>query len=187
VRATAEGLSVRFDHWNAEQLPYLDGSFDTVISMVGAMFAPHPDRVAAEFVRVCRSGGRIIMVNWRSTGLVGESFELLASYVPMPPNVPSPFLWGDEATVRERLRDGIAELNMMQRPYPVHYPFSIPEFVEFTLRYDPPHLWAFTALDKSQQTNLRRDMEQLYATYNRASNGTTSLEYECLEVIAVRT
>jgi SAM-dependent methyltransferase len=184
--ATAEGLSIQFDYGNAEQLPYPDASFDTVVSMVGAMFAPHPERVAAEFVRVCRSGGRIIMVNWRPTGFVGESFNLLAPYLPLPPNVPSPFLWGDEAIVRKRLRDGISDLQMTQRMYPAQYPFSVPEFVEFTLQYDPPHFWAFTALDELQRARLRRDMEQLYAKYNRATDGTASFEFECLEVIAVR-
>jgi len=58
--AAKEGLVVQFDEGDAEQLPYPDASFDTVISMIGAMFGPHPDRVATELVRVCRSGGRII-------------------------------------------------------------------------------------------------------------------------------
>src|SRR6266496_5007660 len=61
ARATAEGLTAQFDEGDAEQLPYDDSSFDVVISLVGAMFAPRPERVAAELVRVCRPGGRIIM------------------------------------------------------------------------------------------------------------------------------
>ena len=63
ARAAAERLEVRFDEGDAEALPYPEGSFDAVVSLVGAMFAPRPERVAAELVRVCRSGGRIIMVN----------------------------------------------------------------------------------------------------------------------------
>src|SRR5215216_3438892 len=64
ARASAEGLTAQFDEGDAEQLPYDDASFDVVVSLVGAMFAPRPDRVAAEFVRVCRPKGRIIMANW---------------------------------------------------------------------------------------------------------------------------
>jgi hypothetical protein len=102
----------------------------------------------------------MILVNWQPTGLVGESFNLLTPYIPLPLNLPSPFLWGDEAIVREWLRDGIADLQITQRLYPAHYPFSVPEFVEFTLQYDPPPHGVFTALDELQRARLRRDMEQ---------------------------
>lgn len=70
-RAKAEGLNIQFDQGDAEQLPYPDASFDFVVSMFGAMFAPRPEMVAAELVRVCRSGGRIAMANWTSDGFIG--------------------------------------------------------------------------------------------------------------------
>ena len=77
ARAAKDGLAIQFDEGDAEQLPYPDASFDTVVSMIGAMFGPRPDRVAAELVRVCRSGGRIIMVNWTPEGCMGQIDETL--------------------------------------------------------------------------------------------------------------
>ena len=117
---------------------------------------------------------------------MGEWFALLARYISQPSTGPSPFLWGDEAIVRERLREGIAELQLTPRLYPAHYPFSVPDFVEFTLRYDPLHYWTFTALEPSQQAQVRREMEHLYTKHNCATDDTTSFAWECLEVIAVR-
>ena len=119
--AQAEGLNCQFDEGDAEALPYADGSFDVVVTMFGAMFAPRPDKVAEELVRVCRSGGRIAMANWTPTGFIGKMFKLTASYVP-PPNMPSPVLWGDEATVSERLREGISDLQLNRRLITFNFP-----------------------------------------------------------------
>ena len=117
ARAAKEELVVQFDEGDAEQLPYPDASFDNVVSMLGAMYAPRPDRAAAELIRVCRPGGRVIMVNWTSTGCMGQMIKLHEKFMP-PTGIPSSTLWGDEATVRERLRDGVAELLMARRIYP---------------------------------------------------------------------
>lgn len=68
-RARREGVDVRFDEGDAEALPCDDASFDLVVSLIGAMFAPQPDRVAEELVRVCRPGGRIVMANWTPGGV----------------------------------------------------------------------------------------------------------------------
>jgi len=123
ARAAAEGLNIRFDEGDAEALPYPDESFDTVLSLIGAMFAPRPERVAAELVRVCRPGGRLIMINWTPDSFVGQMFKVNGKHVPPPPNMPPPVLWGDEVTVRERLRDGLADLQLTRRLYPFKYPF----------------------------------------------------------------
>jgi SAM-dependent methyltransferase len=187
ARAAAEGLVVQFDEGDAEQLPYPDASFDTVVSMLGAMFAPHPDRVATELVRVCRLGGRIIMVNWTPTGVMGQMLKLYAKFIPPRPGIPPYTLWGDEDTVRERLRDGVSELHTTRRVYPLlKYPFSLPEVAEFYRQYNGPTNFLFAALDAEKQAVFRREWEQLFAAYNRATDRTTLLEAECLEVIAIR-
>jgi ubiquinone/menaquinone biosynthesis C-methylase UbiE len=187
ARAAAEGLNVRFDEGDAEELPYPDESFDVVVTLVGAMFAPRPERVAAELVRVTRPGGRIIMVNWTPPGFVGQMFKVISKHVPPPPGVPSAVLWGDEATVRERLRDGIGDLKLTRRTYPLFdYPFAVPEVVEFFRQNYGPVQRAFAALNDDGQKALRRDLEQVFSTFNRSANGTTALEAEFLEVIAVR-
>ena len=187
ARAAAEGLSVQFDEGDAEALPYADASFDTVVSLVGAMFAPRPERVAAELVRVCRSGGRIIMVNWTPTGFVGEMFRAIAKHVPPPPGVPPAGLWGDEATVRERLKDGVGDLKLTRRVYPkFDYPFAVPQVVEFFRQNYGPTQRAFAVLETDAQEALRGDLEGVFSAHNRATDGTTSLESEYLEVIAIR-
>ena len=128
ARARDEGLDARFDEGDAEMLPYGDASFDLVVSLFGAMFAPRPERVAAELVRVCRAGGRIVMGNWTPEGFIGQLFKIIGKHVPPPALMPSPLLWGDEATVRGRLSDGVAELTLTKRLYPFNYPFPPPRW-----------------------------------------------------------
>jgi ubiquinone/menaquinone biosynthesis C-methylase UbiE len=189
ARAAAEGLAAQFDEGDAEQLPYPDASFDAVVSMVGAMFAPRPERVAAELLRVCRPGGRILMVNWTPAGFVGQMFKAIAKHVPPPQGVPPAVLWGDEATVRERFSTGIKELKLTKRIYPLfNYPFAVPQVVEFFRQNYGPTTRAFVALDANPdaQSALRHDLEQVFSAHNRANDGTTALESEYLEVVATR-
>lgn len=186
ARAKSEGLDVRFDEGDAEMLPYEDAAFDLVVSLIGAMFAPRPERVAAELIRVCRSGGRIVMANWTPEGHVGQMFKIIGRHLPPPPLMASPLKWGDEATVRERLRDGIARLETTKRLYPMIYPFPPAEVVEFFRAYYGPTNRAFAGLDTAGQTALRSDLEQLWANNNRATDGSTHVEAEFLEVVAIR-
>lgn len=186
ARAAAEGLSIRFDEGDAESLPYGDAEFDVVVTMYGAMFAPRPELVAAELVRVCRPGGRIAMANWTPEGFIGQMFKTTGKHVPPPPNMPSPIKWGDEATVRERLHDGIADLQMTKRMCTFKYPFSPAEVVEFFRMYYGPTQRAFAALDQEKQAALRSDLEQLWAEHNQATDDGTHVEGEYLEVVATR-
>jgi ubiquinone/menaquinone biosynthesis C-methylase UbiE len=186
IRAAVEGLKVQFDEGDAEQLPYPDASFDTVVSLIGAMFAPRPDKVAAEMVRVCRPGGRILMVNWTPSGFVSQMFKAIAKHVPPPQGVPSAMLWGDETSVRERFNEGIQELKLTKGMYPSwSYPFAVPEVVEFFRQNYGPMQRAFASLEPSNQDMLRHDLEGVFSAHNRATNGTTWLEGEYLEVMAV--
>lgn len=186
ARARAEGLEVRFDEGDAETLPYEDASFDIVVSLIGAMFAPQPDKVAAELVRVCRPGGRIVMANWTPEGFVGQMFKTIGKHVPPPPFLEPPVKWGDETTVRERLSAGIADLQLEKRLYPFQYPFPTTEVVEFYRQYYGPMNRAFAALDSAGQAALRHDLTQLWTKYNQSNNGTTFCEPEYLEVVAIR-
>lgn len=187
ARAAAEGLTVQFDESDAEDLPYPDASFDTVISLIGAMFAPRPERVASELKRVTRPGGRIIMVNWTPSGFIGQMFKINGKHVPPPAWMASPVLWGDETVVSERFGDGIAQLHMTRKYYPsFEYPFGAPEVVEFFRQFYGPTNRAFAALDADGQAALRRDLEQHWSEHNRHANGTTCIEAEYLEVIAIR-
>lgn len=186
ARAQAENLDARFDEGDAEMLPYEDSSFDLVISLIGAMFAPRPERVAAELKRVCRPGGKIIMGNWTPGGFVGQMFKAHGRYVPPPTIMPPPVSWGDEETVRERFKDGVSHLKLTRRLYPFQYPFLPPQVVEFFRTYYGPSYKAFAALEPEKQAALRQDLESLWAEHSNATDGTTSLEAEYLEVIAIR-
>ena len=184
--AKREGLNAKFDEGDAEALPYNDGNFDVVVTMFGAMFAPRPELVAAELKRVCRPGGLIAMANWTPGGFIGQMFKTTASHFPLPPGMPSPVLWGVEETVRQRLGEGIS--NLETRPQTVHwaFPLSPAEVVEHFREYYGPTQKAFGALDESKQAALRKDLEQLWETHNRATDGSTVVDSEYLEVIATR-
>ena len=186
ARAAAEGLAISFDEGDAESLPYGDASFDVVVSMFGAMFAPQPDLVAAELVRVCKPGGRIAMANWTPEGFIGQMFKVTGKHVPPPPNMPSPIKWGDEETVRQRLTDGIADLKLTRRMCPFKYSFSPAEVVEFFRMYYGPTQRAFAALDDAGQAALRSDLERLWSEHNQASDNSTDVNGEYLEVLATR-
>jgi len=186
ARAAAEGLSIQFDEGDAEKLPYDDASFDVVVSMYGAMFAPRPELVAAELLRVCRPGGRIAMANWTPEGFIGQMFKVTGKHVPPPPTMPSPIKWGDEATVRERLSDGVTDLKFTRQMCPFKYPFPPEEVVEFFRMYYGPTQRAFDALDEDGQAALRKDLNQHWSENNRATDGTTHTEAEYLEVLATR-
>jgi SAM-dependent methyltransferase len=185
-RAAAEKLDIRFDEGDAEELPYADAEFDIVMTMFGAMFAPRPERVAAELIRVCKPGGLIAMANWTPQGFVGKTFQLTARMVPPPPGVPAPVLWGDEATVRERLSNGISKLSLTRQKVTFKYPFGPKEVVTFFRQYFGPTQMTFARLDKEGQEALASQLEALWSEHNKATDGTTAVEAEYLDVRAIR-
>ena len=183
-RADAEGLAIRFDEGDAEDLPYEDGSFDVVASLFGAMFAPRPEWVAGEMVRVCRPGGTIAMGNWTREGFIGQMFKTFARFI-APPGMPSPVLWGDEATVRERLGADTSELRMTRVNYRFDYPFPPAGVVEFFRQNYGPTTRAFASLGESDQAALRAELVDLWASHNRSADpNRTQVDAEYLEVIA---
>ncbi|HSB17451.1 MAG TPA: class I SAM-dependent methyltransferase [Bryobacteraceae bacterium] len=185
VRARAEGLLARFEEADAESLPFEDGAFDVVVSLVGAMFAPRPDLVAHELLRVCAPGATVAMANWTPQGFVGQMFKIVAKFI-APSGMPSPTLWGDEPTVRERLGKGLSELNLVRHHYTFSYPFPPSEVVEFFRLYYGPTHEAFAALDEHGQDRLRHELETLWTAHNRGGSGSTIVFAEYLEVIGIR-
>jgi len=184
-RAAAEKLPISFDVGDAEQLPYENGSFDTVVTMFGAMFAARPERAAAELLRVTRPGGRIAMANWTSTGFIGQMLKATVAYVPPPPGLASPLLWGVDDAVRVRLGGGLSSLTLTRRLMTFEFPFAPDQVVnEFRLWYGPT-LRAFAALEEEDRNSLRLDLERLWWENNRATDGTTRVESEYLEAVGV--
>jgi 2-polyprenyl-3-methyl-5-hydroxy-6-metoxy-1,4-benzoquinol methylase len=183
ARAAAEGLKVTFEEGDAESLPYGDGQFDVVTSLIGAMFAPRPELVAAELTCVCRPGGMIAMANWTPGGFIGQMFKTIARHI-APSGMPSPVLWSDAATVRDRLRDGIADLKFALHFYHFDYRFPPKEVVEFFRMNYGPMTRAFASLDAIGQEDLRTELVGLWSAHNQAADATTKVEAEYLEVIA---
>ncbi|HZB07341.1 MAG TPA: methyltransferase domain-containing protein, partial [Thermoleophilaceae bacterium] len=110
-RASEQGVHVEWLQGDAEELPFEDESFDAVLSVFGVQFAPRHEVVAEELARVTRPGGRIGLVNWTASGLIGELFKIMGRYLPAPPDYASPPpLWGDEDHVRRLFADTPVEL-----------------------------------------------------------------------------
>jgi SAM-dependent methyltransferase len=185
ANAAAERLAITFEVGDAEQLPYATDTFDTVVTMFGAMFAARPERAAAELLRVARPGGRIAMANWTPTGFIGEMLKTTVRYAPPPAGLPSPLLWGTDDQVHARLGAGSASLTLTRRTMTFEYPFGPEEVVNLFRLWYGPTLRAFAALDEAKREGLRRDLEKLWTDHNRASDGTTRVQSEYLEVIAV--
>lgn len=187
-RAAVERLDIEFCEGDAEALPYADGEFDAVVTMFGAMFAPRPEVVAAELLRVTKPGGFVAMANWTPEGFIGKMFEVFKRHVPPPPanGVPSVMLWGSEPTVRQRLA-AFSEMKHERRIAAMRYPFPPAETVDFFRRYYGPTGKAFEALTPEAQAALRRDLVELQAAHNSANGpGATEALAEYLEVVAVR-
>ena len=184
--AKAAGLNAQFDEGDAEALPYGDAAFDAVVTMFGAMFAPRPELVASELKRVCRPGGFIAMANWTPGGFIGRMFKTTAAHFPLPPGMKSPVLWGVDEIVRERFAEGISKIDTRLQNIHFAFPFSPAEVVEHFRLYYGPTQKAFGALDEKAQAALRKDLEELWAANNQATDGTTVVDGEYLEVVAHR-
>ena len=188
ARATAarEGLKAQFDEGDVEALSYGDASFDVVVTMFGAMFAPRPELVASELLRVTKPGGLIAMANWTPAGFIGQMFKTVGAHVPPPAGMASPVLWGVDEKVRERFGDGVSKIETTLRILKFAFPFSPAEVVEHFRVYYGPTNKAFGALDENKQAALRKDLEELWTKNNHKTDGTTSVDAEYLEVVATR-
>ena len=123
--AERRGVSLDWVEGDAAQLPFEDGTFDTVLSCVGVMFVPDHQRAADELVRICRPGGTIGLLSWTPEGFIGELFRTLGPFNSPPPGTLSPALWGQESHLLElfgddvenvRSRTGIARNDSFESP-----------------------------------------------------------------------
>lgn len=186
VWASSAGVQVHFEEGDAEQMPYADASFDTIVTMFGAMFTPRPDKVASEMVRVTRSGGRIAMANWMPDGFIGQMFKIVGKHVPPAPGVPSPLQWGNTATVTERLGSDVTDVRYTPRTITFTFPFDAAATVEYFRQWYGPTFKAFSMLTTEGQQALRHELEAHWAQHNRSKNGSTQVDSTYLEVVAVR-
>jgi SAM-dependent methyltransferase len=195
-RAQAEGLAnCKFQEGDASNLNQLtEQSFDLVVSIFGAMFAPRPLDVAKEMVRVTKVGGRIVMGNWipNDPTLVAQILKIASAYSPPPPEgFISPMTWGVEGQVLERFGSaGIAKdkVSFARETYTFNFRGTSAEFVDAFRRYYGPTMNAFDAAEKAGRADdLLRELEQLFASQNRSGEpGSTSIPATYLRVTVAR-
>jgi len=171
-----------------------DETFDLVVSIFGAMFAPRPSDVAKEMVRVTRKGGRIVMGNWipGDPTLVAQILKISTAYTPPPPEgFVSPMLWGIEAHVTERFGDaGVPKENISftRDTFTFNAPYSPAELVSNFKNYYGPTMNAFEAAEKNGKADdLQRELETLFNNQNKsADSSTTSIPATFLRVTVVK-
>lgn len=182
-RAGKENLTITFIEGDAEQLPFEAGHFDVVLSMFGAMFAPRPERVVSELLRVCRRNGLIAMGNWTPDDFVGESFLVTSRHVPPPPGLEPPVLWGKESVVAERFGNR-AQLQMKRQAMEFDFPYGPAKVVDLFRSYFGPTKMTFDRLDPAGQQALYDDLLNHWTKHNKATDGRTLVHAEYLEVHA---
>ena len=184
LRAKAEGLSnISFQHGDACNLHQLqDQSFDLSISIFGAMFAPKPNDVARELVRVTKPGGRIVMGNWipGDPTLVAQILRISSAYTPPPPEeFISPMLWGIEDRVIERFgMAGVAKENIsfLRDTYIFNFAGTPSEFVKTFKTYYGPTMNAFEAAEKNgKDEDLQKELEELFNSQNTSTTANATI------------
>src|SRR5256885_7199258 len=181
-RAAEQGLNnIKFqegDASNLEQLP--DKSFDLVVSIFGAMFAPKPFEVAKEMVRVTKPGGRIVMGNWipNDPTLVAQILKISSNYTPPPPEgFVSPVTWGVESNVIERFvaAGGPAEkITFARDTFTFNFPGTPSALVDEFRKYYGPTMNAFEAAEKKgQAAELQKELEELFDSQNKSQAATS--------------
>ncbi|XVU27096.1 class I SAM-dependent methyltransferase [Actinoplanes sp. CA-054009] len=184
-RASAEHLPIATEVADAENLPYPDARFDAVLSVVGAMFAPDQEKVAAELTRVCRPGGTIAMANWTPDGFIGEMFRTVGRRVPPPPGIRGPVEWGSEPRVRELFGERVTSVTATVRTFV--FRFASPEaFTDYFRQVYGPTVKAFEALGPDGGKPLYDDLVALAGRSNTATDGTCKIPSTYLEVVALR-
>jgi ubiquinone/menaquinone biosynthesis C-methylase UbiE len=184
-RAEAEGLDIELVEGDAESLPFPDASFDAVVSVFGAMFAPDHAAAAAELARVCRPGGRIGLATWTPDGFIGEMLKVVSAHVPPAPGVASPLLWGTKAHVGMIFGDAIDGLSCRERTFTFRFR-SAEAFVEYFRDYYGPTLKAFEAVADGGADELFEDLVALVRKHAGTSDGPVAIPATWLETVATR-
>jgi ubiquinone/menaquinone biosynthesis C-methylase UbiE len=185
-RAAAERLAIDFVDGDAEALPAEDATFDAVLSVYGAMFAPDHVRAASEMARVCRPGGRIGLASWTPEGFLGDMFRTIAAHVPPPAGVASPLLWGTEAHLAEIFGDTVEWVAHTRRMFTFRFT-SPEEFVDVFATYYGPTFKAFEALDEATRRVLASELADLARRHDRLDErGAIAIPGEYLESVGVR-
>jgi ubiquinone/menaquinone biosynthesis C-methylase UbiE len=184
-RAAAERLPAKFDVGDCEQLPYPDASFDAVLSVYGAMFAPRQEKAADELLRVCVPGGKIGLANWTPDGFWGKAFALQGKYLPPAPGLRPPTQWGTEARLQELFGDRIASIGITRRDALFRFRSSA-HWIEVFSRYFGPIIRVLEALTGERRALFLQELEETLNRFNRSGDDTLVVSAEYLEVVMVK-
>lgn len=183
-RADAEAVALRTEVADAQALPYADGSFDVVLSTIGAMFAPDQEAVAREMTRVCRSGGRVGMANWTPDSMVGDMFRTVGRHVPPPQGVQPAVAWGDPDRVRALLGPWCADVRTSRESFPWRFPSS-QACLEYFRTWYGPTVAAFRAVGDEGRAGLEAELVAMFEGHSTATDGTMVADVAYLQVVAV--
>ncbi|WP_329376242.1 class I SAM-dependent methyltransferase [Streptomyces sp. NBC_01351] len=176
--AAVRGAQLEWQEADAEALPFADGEFDTVMSCLGVMFAPHHQAAANELLRVCRAGGTIGLLNWTPQGFIGRMFATMKPYAPPPPpGAQPPPLWGDPEHVHELLGDGVADLVARRETVRVDRFKQPSEFREFFKALYGPTIAVYSSLADAPERAAALDAELDSLVTEFTSDGVMEWEY----------
>lgn len=183
--AAKQGAELEWRQADAEALPFDDGEFDTVLSCVGVMFAPHHEASADELVRVCRPGGTIGLLSWTPEGFIGQMFATMKPYAaPPPPGAQPPPLWGKEEHVRNLLGDRVTDVVATTRTLTVGHFASGEEFRDYFKRNYGPTIAVYRNIADDLDRTAALD-DGLAALGERHLEGPAAgMEWEYLLLIA---
>lgn len=182
-RARAERLELETIEGDAERLPFEDGSFDTVLSTFGVMFAPDQERAANELLRVTKPGGKIGLANWTPEGFIGGLLKTVAKHVPPAAGLASPILWGTQARLEDLFR-GARSVRATRKDFVFRYESSA-HFIDVFRRLYGPTYVAFRMLDAAGQARLTADIGELASRFTRRQTSFV-VPGEYLEVVIER-
>ena len=179
-RAAEAGVEVEWVEGDAQDLPFAATRFDRVISTFGAMFAPDHERAAAELVRVCRPGGRIAMTTWAVEGFIGELFKLSGAFLPPPPGVQPPPLWGVETHIADVFGSAGVAPGIERESIDFEFP-STDEAVQRYAEEFGPFVLARAALEpQGRWDEFLSAFAGLVQRFNAATDGTARIRGEYL-------
>ena len=187
-RAEAEGVELAWVEADAENLPFADQAFDVVMSSIGAMFAPHHQRVAHELVRVCRPRGTIGMLNWTPEGMFGALSRALGPFAPPPPSgAQPPPLWGSEEHIKALFGDRV-DFHTLKREMLEITAFKRPRDYSdhFKQRFGPTIVAQNHARINGREAEFNQALDQFSDQWNRGTADTARYEQEYLVAVGTR-
>lgn len=182
TRAAADLLDAEFSVEDAQNLPFPDACFDTVLSVYGVQFAPDQKKAANEMLRVCRSKGRIGLATPIAEGWSGDFFATIARHVPPPAGTQPPLRWGTDNGLHELLGTGTTTIRNEKRTA-LQYYHSVDHAADVFLTYFGP---AVRASEAGSTDDVRDDIKDVFSRYNRATDGTAVIENTYMLTVAVR-